>query len=98
MVSISVNGYFDWRSILTNFPSTVIPRRMGRPPLNKDSKTTLTGIRLTDDTRERIIALVGANRMAAFIREAIDGELDRRERAAGLSGTSKPEDDSAAGS
>lgn len=64
---------------MTNFPSTVIARRMGRPPLNKDSKTTLTGVRLTDETRERIIALVGANRMASFIREAIEGELERRE-------------------
>lgn len=67
---------------MTRFPSTDIPRRMGRPPLNKDSKTTLTGIRLTDDTRERIEALVGANRMAAFIREAIENELKRREKAA----------------
>lgn len=65
---------------MTNFPSTVIPRRMGRPPLAKDSKTTLTGIRLTDETRDRIVALVGANKMAAFIREAIEGELERRER------------------
>lgn len=79
MVSITVNGYFDWRCVLTDFPLTVIPRRMGRPPLAKDSKTTLTGIRLTDETRDRIIALVGANKMAAFIREAIDGELERRE-------------------
>lgn len=86
MVSISVNGYFDWRCVLTNFPSTVIPRRMGRPPLNKDSKTTLTGIRLTDDTRERIIALVGANRMAAFIREAVENELARREQSEENSG------------
>lgn len=71
---------------MTNFPSTVIPRRMGRPPLNKDSKTTLTGIRLTDDTRERIIALVGANRMAAFIREAVENELARREQSEENSG------------
>lgn len=67
---------------MTRFPSTDIPRRMGRPPLNKDSKTTLTGVRLTDEIRERIEALVGPNRMAAFIREAIEEALDRRESAA----------------
>lgn len=66
---------------LTDFPLSDSPRRMGRPPLNKDSKTTLTGIRLTDDTRERIIALVGRNQMAAFIREAIEEALTRREQA-----------------
>jgi hypothetical protein len=53
----------------------------GRPRLSQHSKTILTGIRLTDATRERIIALVGPNRMAVFIREAIDNELERREAA-----------------
>jgi len=52
---------------------------MGRPPLSKDSKTTLTGVRLTDETRERIEALVGPNRMASFIREAVEEALNRRE-------------------
>ncbi|WP_245293462.1 hypothetical protein [Methylobacterium sp. CCH5-D2] len=37
-------------------------------------------VRLTEDTRQRIAAQVGANRMAAFIREAIESELKRRER------------------
>jgi predicted DNA-binding protein len=64
---------------LTNFPTTVIAPRMGRPPLNKESKTTLTGVRLTDETRDRIEAVAGPNRMAAFIREAIENELTRRE-------------------
>lgn len=64
---------------MTNFPTTVIPPRMGRPPLNKESKTTLTGVRLTDETRDRIEAVAGPNRMAAFIREAIENELIRRE-------------------
>jgi len=50
---------------------------MGRPPLNvKETK-----VRLTPETRERITALVGPNRMAIFIREAIEEELMRREQA-----------------
>lgn len=49
---------------------------MGRPPLNvKETK-----VRLTQEQRERIEALVGPNRMAVFIREAIEAELQRRER------------------
>jgi len=49
---------------------------MGRPPLNvKETK-----VRLSEEARRRIEALVGANRMAGFIREAVDNELDRRER------------------
>lgn len=64
---------------MTEFPTTVIAPRMGRPPLNKDSKTTLTGVRLTDEVRARIIKLVGENKMAAFIREAIENELQRRD-------------------
>lgn len=48
---------------------------MGRPPLNvKETK-----VRLTDEQRHRIEALVGPHRMAMFIREAIDNELARRE-------------------
>lgn len=51
---------------------------MGRPPLNvKETK-----VRLSPETRKRIEALVGRNRMAAFIREAIKEALDRREKAA----------------
>lgn len=62
---------------LTKFSGTDIPRRMGRPPLHvKETK-----VRLTDEQRKRIEALVGANRMAAFIREAVEAELQRREKA-----------------
>jgi hypothetical protein len=50
---------------------------MGRPPLNV--KPTL--VRLTKDIRQRIEAVAGPNRMALFIREAIENELKRRERA-----------------
>lgn len=39
-----------------------------------------TKVRLTDEQRERIEALVGKNRMAEFIREAVERELKRRER------------------
>jgi hypothetical protein len=34
---------------------------------------------LTEDVRKRIIALVGLRRMAQFIREAVERELQRRE-------------------
>ena len=49
---------------------------MGRPPLNV--KPTM--VRLTETVRARIVALVGPNQMAAFIRDAIEAELKRRER------------------
>ena len=49
---------------------------MGRPPLNV--KPTM--VRLTEETRQRIEALAGPNRMAEFIRDAIEAELMRRER------------------
>lgn len=61
---------------LTDFSGTVTQHRMGRPPLNVRE----TKVRLSDEARRRIEALVGANRMAGFIREAVDNELDRRER------------------
>lgn len=60
---------------LTTFQGTVTSPRMGRPPLNvKETK-----VRLTDEQRQRIEALVGPNRMAVFIREAVENELNRRE-------------------
>jgi hypothetical protein len=65
---------------LTNIPGTVTPKRMGRPPLSKKSDTVETKVRMTIEVRERIEALVGPNRMAVFIREAIERELKRRER------------------
>lgn len=65
---------------MTNYPIPDIGRRMGRPPLSKKSSTKPTLVRLTDETRQRIEALVGENQMAAFIREAIEAELKRREK------------------
>ncbi|MFC5423689.1 hypothetical protein ACFPOB_29585 [Bosea eneae] len=53
---------------------------VGRPPLKKNVDTVQTIIRLTAETRARIKALVGDNQMAAFIRDAIEAELRRRER------------------
>ena len=55
---------------------------MGRPPLKKDKQTMPTMVRLHEDTRQRIEAVAGKNRRATFIREAIENELDRREKAA----------------
>jgi hypothetical protein len=64
-------------AILTNIPGTVIERRMGRPALGvKETK-----VRLTDEQRERIRLLVGEQGMATFIREAVERELKRREKA-----------------
>lgn len=52
------------------------PGTMGRPPLN----VKMTAVRLPEETRERIRALVGDSGMAQFIREAVERELRRRER------------------
>ncbi len=49
---------------------------MGRPPL-KVRKTT---VRLSEAAFARIVWLVGENRMAEFIRDAVERELKRRER------------------
>jgi predicted DNA-binding protein len=48
---------------------------MGRPPLGMKPTT----IRLPVETIQRIEALVGNRRLALFVREAIDNELQRRE-------------------
>ena len=48
---------------------------MGRPPLGMKPTT----IRLPVEMIQRIEVLVGNRRLAAFIREAIDSELQRRE-------------------
>lgn len=49
---------------------------MGRPPL--DVKPVV--VRLTNEQRRRIEAVAGPNRMAVFIREAVDEKLEREER------------------
>lgn len=65
---------------MTQFPIPDSRSRMGRPPLAKNDETKPTLVRLTADTRSRIEAVAGPNRMAVFIREAIENELKRRER------------------
>jgi hypothetical protein len=55
-----------------------IPPRMGRPPLNPDSVTKKTLVRFETAIMERIDTVAGANRRAAFIREAVERELKRR--------------------
>jgi predicted DNA-binding protein len=55
---------------------TVNAKRRGRPKLDvKETK-----VRLTGEQRSRIEALVGDQKMAEFIRDAIERELRRRER------------------
>lgn len=49
---------------------------MGRPPL----KVTPVLVRLQEDVPGRIDALVGKQKRAEFIRDAVDRELKRRER------------------
>jgi predicted DNA-binding protein len=49
--------------------------RMGRPPIGK-----FTAVRLPPEMLERIDALAPAGRRAEFIREAVERELERRER------------------
>lgn len=53
---------------------------MGRPPLNNRS----THVRLPPEHFERIEELVGSRGMSAFIREAVENELERREAEAAL--------------
>lgn len=52
------------------------PRRMGRKPLNMKP----TPVRLSADALARIDELVGTYGRAAFIREAVERELERREK------------------
>ena len=73
MLSISGTVY---EGALTHFPISDSRNRMGRPPLNVKP----TQVRLSADIRERIEAIVGPSKMAAFIREAVENELKRRER------------------
>ena len=52
-------------------------RRMGRPPLKSQVETITTVVRLPADVRDRIVEIAGPNRMAGFIREAIDEKIER---------------------
>lgn len=60
---------------LTHAADDAKPARMGRKPLNvKEIK-----IRLTEEQRARIEALVGTYGIARWIREAVDEKLERSE-------------------
>lgn len=74
-----VNKRLRLGEALTQFPISVTPRDVGRPPLNRDEETKPTMVRLTADIRKRITVLVGPHRMAVFIRDAVERELSRRE-------------------
>lgn len=63
---------------MTHIPISNTPARMGRPPLNV--KPIL--VRLPADVPDRIDAIVGKNKRAEFIREAVEKELAKREREA----------------
>lgn len=64
---------------LTEKAVAVSSARMGRPKLNVKGTT----VRLPETVIARIEALCGKNQMAAFIREAVLAELERREKAKG---------------
>lgn len=49
--------------------------KRGRPALDVRPVT----VRMSDGMLERIDQLVGGNQRAAFIRDAVEGELERRE-------------------
>lgn len=59
---------------------------MGRPPLGMKPTT----IRLSSDTIRRIEALVGNRRLALFIRDAVENELQRRENPEALKNQDHP--------
>ncbi len=61
---------------------------MGRPPLN----FLETKVRLSSETRERIASLVGNYQISAFIREAVENELERREAIKNKISGSEPKD------
>ena len=60
---------------MTEFPISDTSGRMGRPPMNV--KPTI--VRLTQEALDRIEKVAGPNQRAAFIRDAVDNELNRRE-------------------
>jgi hypothetical protein len=55
--------------------------RMGRPPLKAKFATVAVLVRLPEDVKDRMDALAGPNRRGEFIREAVEREIKRRERA-----------------
>ena len=60
--------------VLEILACTDTDREMGRPPLGMKPTT----VRLPVETIQRIEAIMGNRRLALFIREAIENELERR--------------------
>lgn len=65
---------------MTLYPPPDNRSRMGRPPLKRDQETVKTTIRVTRSFLDRIEAVAGEGKTAAFIRDAAEAELRRRER------------------
>lgn len=65
---------------MTDFPPHDNARGMGRPPLALKEKTVKTTLRVTQSWLDRIEAVAGEGKTAAFIREAVEAELKRREK------------------
>lgn len=64
---------------MTEISYSANPVSVGRKPLDNESETETTTVRLTRRVRGRITAFVGEKGMAAFIRAAVESELSRRE-------------------
>ena len=77
---------------MTHFPISDSSRRMGRPPL----KVKPVLVRLPEGVPERIDALVGKNKRAEFIREAVLQALTKRESSTGKGASSSNNDDNKA--
>ncbi|WPJ67978.1 hypothetical protein STOPSMEL_2 [Sinorhizobium phage StopSmel] len=77
---------------MTHFPISDSSRRMGRPPL----KVKPVLVRLPEGVPERIDALIGKNKRAEFIREAVLQALTKRESSAAKSAPSSNSDDNKA--
>lgn len=60
---------------MTDLPISDTGPQMGRPPLNVKP----TVVRLSQEALDRIEKVAGPNQRAAFIREAVENELIRRE-------------------
>lgn len=75
MSYIEINGFVNWFGLEIDKVADS-DGAMGRPPLGMKPTT----IRLSTATIRRIEALVGNRRLALFIREAVENELQRREQ------------------
>lgn len=64
------------RAVVENGEGEKAKPAVGRPSLNVEE----TKVRLNAGSKQRIATLVGENRMAAFIREAVEEKLRREEK------------------